>query len=88
MTTPIATENFKIELEGKTYDCEMKLLPSGAFQYGNQTCCVVTINDGAPPRLYDTRYEPGCGSAEAFHNWSLKFLQETLNPDCTITRAD
>ncbi|MBQ1314478.1 MAG: hypothetical protein IIY48_07985 [Clostridia bacterium] len=83
----IATEKFKVELYGKTYDCEAKLLPSGAFQYGNQTCVVVEINDGAPPRLYDTRYEQGCSTPELFHDWALELLKTTLNPDCVITRA-
>ena len=84
----IAIEKFRIELDGATYDCEMKLMPSGAFQYGNQTCLLVTINDGAPPRFYDTRYEPGCSSAESFHKWSESFLRQTLNPACVITRAE
>ena len=84
----IAVEKFRIEMEGKNYDCEMKLMPSGAFQYGNQTCMVVTINDGAPPRFYDTRYEAGCSSAERFREWSADFLRRTLDPACVITRTE
>lgn len=84
----IAIEKFRIELDGKTYDCEAKLLPSGAFQYGNQTCMTIDINDGAPTRLYDTRYEHGCSTPELFHDWVLEFLKSTLDPDCIITRID
>ena len=88
MNDTITTQKYLIELEGKTYNCETKLMASGAFQYGNQTCMVVTINDGAPPRLYDTRYEKGCSTPELFRDWSLEFLKQTLDPDCIITRIN
>ena len=84
----IAVEKFRIELYGANYDCKMELMPSGAFHYGNQTCLLVTINDGAPPRFYDTRYEAGCSSAESFHKWSESFLRQMLDPACIITRAE
>ncbi len=62
----------------KTKIWEFELLKSSAFQYGNGTSCVITV-DGEEHSLIDTRY---CKSIIAkFNEWCEEFLDSYLRKD-------
>ncbi len=82
----ITSEKFKLTLEdGETVIMRCELHESKAFQYGNQTMMKQYENDRLV-NTYDTRYEKGCGSKEAFHDWALQFVREYVRPGIKAER--
>ena len=82
----ITVEKFKLTLEdGQEVIMRLELKKSGAFQYGNQTYMAVYENDRFV-NSYDTRYQKGCGSKEAFHDWSLEFVKDYVRPTIKVSR--
>lgn len=67
------------ELDTKAH---LKLLKSGAFDYGNGTCVVMEWEmEGTIPQLFDTRYEKGI--TKDFKKWALDFIQRYIRPELT-----
>lgn len=82
----IAQEKFELTLEdGSKVIMRLELHKSGAFQYGNQTMMRQYEGDRLVD-TYDTRYEKGCGSAEAFHDWALEFVKSYVRPTIKVER--
>lgn len=81
---PLATADF--HLTGKGWDetlidetVHAELHKSGAFQYGNQTCTVLTWNARKGmnrTEVYDTRYENV--TSKTFTQFVLKMLQNMV----------
>ena len=83
----IAQENFKLILEdGRQIALQLRLVESGAFQYGNQTSVVWDDGNGYE-QLFDTRYESGCSSPEAFHEWSFEFVKSRVRETVKVERV-
>lgn len=83
----IASESFILTLEsGKRDKVQLDLMPSPCFSYGNKTQVVMSVN-GQVEHVYDTRYEKGCDSPEAFHDWSMSFLCGYVRPTIAVERV-
>ena len=83
----IAQENFKLTLEDESQiTVKLELCKSGAFQYGNHTC-VAWYESGKLKNTYDTRYEIGCNTPEAFHEWSFEFVKSQVRKTIDVERA-
>ena len=86
-TNIIASESFILTYEsGKQKKAQLDLIPSSSFTYGNRTGMLMQI-EGEQEQFFDTRYEKGCNSPEAFHEWSLAFLRDRIRPTIKIERA-
>ena len=82
----IAEEKFELICEdGNVVVMRCVLKESKAFQYGNQTCMALYENDRLVD-YYDTRYEKGCGSKEAFHEWAFEFVKSYVRPTIKVRR--
>lgn len=45
--------------ESEVYDYHFEVMESGAFEYGNRTCTVITCPSHEIPQSFDTRYFHG-----------------------------
>lgn len=88
---PLAVADFHLTgtgWSGRTVDetVHAELHKSGAFQYGNQTCMVLTWNARkgfGRTEVYDTRYENV--TSKTFKEFALKALQGMVMETVTVT---
>ncbi len=79
----INERKYDVTLNGKTFHQRVELHDgSEAYAYGNQTYVLYYDGLNAEPHMYDTRYERGIVSN--FEQWADKFIDNELNPKCTV----